>query len=741
METTLTNTADAQSTGTQITDSQSTSTDRRTFLKLMGTAGAGLTLGISLPTAALATTQATAESLAFEPNAFVRITPDNQVIIRMKHLEMGQGTYTGLATILADELDAAWEQVVPEAAPADANRYKNLAFGVQGTGGSTAIANSYMQLRQAGAAAKQMLIGAAAKEWDVPASDITITQGVVKGPNNQSTTLGALANLAAKQPVPKPESLTLKTPDQFIYIGQSMPRVDKGKSDGTATFTIDIKQPNMLTAVIAHTPRFGGKVKTVDDSKTQAMKGVVDVLTIPSGVAVLAKDFWTAKQGRDALNIEWDNTAAVSHSSADIDEALRTLLEQEGTIAKQNGDPATAFAEAESTLTATYDFPYLAHATMEPMNCVALVKEGSCELWYGAQLQTLDQAMAAGVLGIPPEKVTINTLIAGGSFGRRANPRSDYVLDAVHIAKAKPNTPIKVQWTREDDTRAGYFRPAYKHAVKVAIDKDGLPTAWQQRIVGPSIVTGTPFEPYLVKNGVDNTSVEGASTLPYAIPNLLVDTHNADLGIPVLWWRAVGHTHTAYSTETFLDVVGAVTKQDPVALRRKLLKDHPRHLGVLNLVAEKAEWGKTLPKNWSRGVSVHESFQSYVAQIAEVSMQDNGAFTVERIICAVDCGLPINPDNIIAQIEGGIGYGLSAALMGEITIDKGAVAQSNFHDYQVLRMDKMPTIEVHIVPSTEAPTGIGEPGTPPVAAAIANAIYAATGKMHYRLPMEKYAAS
>lgn len=731
METTLTNNADTQSTGT----------DRRTFLKLMGTAGAGLTLGISLPTTALATAQATVESSVFEPNAFVRITPDNQVIIRMKHLEMGQGTYTGLATILADELDAAWEQVVPEAAPADANRYKNLAFGVQGTGGSTAIANSYMQLRQAGAAAKQMLIGAAAKEWGVPASDITITQGEVKGPNNQSATLGALANLAAKQPVPKPESLTLKTPDQFIYIGQSMPRVDKGKSDGTATFTIDIKQPNMLTAVIAHTPRFGGKVKTVDDSKARAIKGVIDVLTIPSGVAVLAKDFWTAKQGRDALNIEWDNTAAVSHSSADIDEALQTLLEQEGAIAKQNGDPATAFAEAESTLTATYDFPYLAHATMEPMNCVALVKEGSCELWYGAQLQTLDQAMAAGVLGIPPEKVTINTLIAGGSFGRRANPRSDYVLDAVHIAKAKPNTPIKVQWTREDDTRAGYFRPAYKHAVKVAIDKDGLPTAWQQRIVGPSIVTGTPFEPYLVKNGVDNTSVEGASTLPYAIPNLLVDTHNADLGIPVLWWRAVGHTHTAYSTETFLDVVGAATKQDPVALRQKLLKDHPRHLGVLNLVAEKAEWGKTLPKNWSRGVSVHESFQSYVAQIAEVSMQDNGAFTVERIICAVDCGLPINPDNIIAQIEGGIGYGLSAALMSEITINKGAVAQSNFHDYQVLRMDKMPTIEVHIVPSTEAPTGIGEPGTPPVAAAIANAIYAATGKMHYRLPMEKYAAS
>jgi isoquinoline 1-oxidoreductase beta subunit len=718
------------------------STTRRDFLKAIGIAGAGLTIGVSLSSSGAAA-EADAAVIAksdgaFAPNAFIRINPDNSIAVVIKHLEMGQGTYTGLATLAAEELDADWSQIVAESAPADASRYNNLLMGpTQITGGSTAIANSYEQMRRAGAAARFMVIAAAAAQWDVPATEITANKGVVSHKSSgRSATYGELSTLAAEQPVPDPQSLALKEPKDFNYIGKSLPRKDTGKTDGTAVFTQDVKMNGMLTAVVLHAPRFGGKVKSVRDQRTRDQQGVVDVVQIPTGVAVLATDFWSAKKGRDLLEVEWDESEAFKRSSADILGEYKSLVEKPGLAARNDGDTSAAMTRAARVIDATYEFPFLAHATMEPMNCVVQVNAETCEIWNGAQLQTGDQAMVASLLGIPVEQVKINTLYAGGSFGRRANPHSDYVVEAAHIAKAKKGTPVKLVWTREDDTRAGYFRPMYVHRIRAGLDEEGNPLAWEQRIVGQSILAGTPFEEFMVQNGIDASSVEGASTLPYRIPNLRVELHTVELGVPVQWWRSVGHTHTAYSTETFVDELAHAAGRDPVEFRMALLKDHPRHLGVLRLAAEKANWGAELPAGRTRGVAVHESFSSFVAQVAEISLQKNGGFTVERVVCAVDCGIAINPDVIVAQMESGIGFGLSPLLMSEITLDEGQVVQSNFHDYQVLRIEQMPEIEVHIVPSTEPPTGVGEPGTPPIAPAVANALFAATGKPFHSLPLK-----
>ena len=717
------------------------STTRREFLKAVGIAGAGLTIGISLSPAGAAA-EARRPSIGkskgvFAPNAFIRINQDSSIAVVIKHLEMGQGTYTGLATLVAEELDADWSQIVAESAPADVSRYNNLLMGpTQGTGGSTAIANSFEQMRRAGAVAKAMLIAAAAEKWDVPASGITVQDGVVSHlSSGRNATFGELSALAAEQPVPDPQAVTLKDPKDFRYIGKSLPRKDVGKIDGTAIFTQDIRMAGMLTAVVLHPPRFGAKVKTVRDQQARDSSGVIDVLQIPSGVAVLASDFWSAKKGRDLLEVEWDESEAVRRSSTNLVDEYKALADKPGLAARNDGDAGAALAGAAKVIEATYEFPYLAHATMEPMNCVVQVSEGSCEIWNGAQLHTVDQALVASVLGIPAEQVTINTLYAGGSFGRRANPHSDYVVEATHIARAKKGTPVKLVWTREDDTRAGYFRPMYVHKIRGALDADGNPLAWEQRVVGQSILAGTLFEQFAVKDGIDASSVEGASTLPYKLPNLRVDLHTVDAGVPVQWWRSVGHTHTAYSTETFIDELAAAAGRDPVEFRTALLQDHPRHLGVLKLAAEKANWGSPLPEGRARGIAVHESFSSFVAQVAEVSLQGDGGFRVERVVCAVDCGIAVNPDVIVAQMESGIGYGLSPLLMSEITLDDGKVVQSNFHDYQVLRINQMPEIEVHIVPSAEPPTGVGEPGTPVIAPAVANALFAATGKPFHRLPL------
>lgn len=718
---------------------------RRNFLKFGLAAGTGLTLGIYFPSVRsdkpMAGPGEAGKKLVgdalFEPNAFVRIGLDNTVTVISKHLEFGQGTYTGLATLVAEELDAAWSQIRVEGAPADAERYNNLLWGkVQGTGGSSAMANSFEQMRKAGAAARAMLVSAAAEKWNVPGGTIRVRNGaVLHEVSGNHASFGELAKLAAAQRVPK--EVTLKSPKDFVYIGKRVSRTDnRVKINGSASYTQDFKLPGMLTALVAHPLRFGGKVKSFDAVKAKAVDGVADVLAIPSGVAVIANGFWAAKKGRDALKVEWDDSAAFKLSSRELMDEYRRLAHEPGLIARKDGDAEQAMGQAVTTLEANYEFPFLAHAAMEPMNCVVRLNETGCEIWNGAQLQTPDQAAVASVLGLQPEQVKINMLFAGGSFGRRANPDSDYVVEAVHIAKAiKGRAPVKLVWTREDDTRAGYYRPMYFHSLKAGRDADGRVIAWQHRIVGQSILGGTMFEAALVKNGIDQTSVEGASDLPYAIPHMTVDLHSPAVGVPVQWWRAVGHTHTAFSTETFIDALAREAGRDPLAFRLALLDGQPRHRAVLALAAEKAGWGSPLSKNRGRGIALHKSFNSYVAEVAEVTVEEGGDYSVDRVVIAVDCGIAVNPDVIRAQMEGGMGYGLSAALSGEITHKDGLVEQSNFHDYTVLRINQMPEVEVHIVASGENPTGVGEPGVPPIAPAVANALSAATGQRFHELPL------
>jgi isoquinoline 1-oxidoreductase subunit beta len=714
--------------------------NRREFLKSSTAGSAALILGFHIPAGAAEaarpkdiTGKLTVSS--FAPNAFVRIGADDTVTVIAKHVEMGQGSYTGLATLVAEELDADWTKVNVEGAPADAKLYNNFMFGpAQGTGGSTSIANSYEQLRKAGAAARAMLVSAAAEEWKVPAETITVERGVVKH-DGRTASFGQLVAKAAGLPVPT--EVKLKDPKDFRYIGKSIARKDsRAKCNGTALYTIDMKLPGLLTAVVAHPPRFGATVKSFDAAKAKSVHGVVEVVQIPQGVAVLATNFWAAKQGRDALMVQWDESKANKLGSDEILEHYKALAEQIAVPAKQTGDMEAALSAAARTLTAAFEFPYLAHAAMEPMNCVIKLGTDVCEVWNGEQFQTVDQANVAAVVGMKPEQVKINMLYAGGSFGRRANPASDYLNEAAHIVKAiKGRAPVKLQWTREDDMRAGYFRPTYYHVLRAALDANNNPIAWHHRIVGQSIMAGTPFEPMVVKDGIDGTSVEGAVNLPYPFTNLRVDLHSTKIGVPVQWWRSVGSTHNAFSTETFMDELAAAAGKDPVEFRRGLLATHPRHLGVLNLAAEKAGWGTPLAQGQARGVAVHESFNTFVAQIAEVSMKPDGSFRVDRVVCAVDCGVAVNPDVIRAQMEGGIGYGLAAALDGAITLKDGRVEQGNFHDYRVLRMNEMPKVEVYIVDSKESPTGVGEPGTPVIAPAVCNALFALTGKRIRSLPI------
>jgi len=728
----------------------STPIDRRTFLKVMSATGAGLTLGIfaadnAAQVAGPGKTTGTAATGEFAPNAFLRIKPDNTVTVLVKHVEMGQGTYTGLPTLVAEELDAAWSQVRVEGAPADEKLYNNLLWGpVQGTGGSTAMANSFDQYRQAGAAARAMLVSAAAQKWNVAPESISVKAGMITHTSGKKATFGELADAAAKVAVP--QNVKLKDAKDYVYIGKSFARPDtKAKSTGTATFTQDVKLPDMLTAVVAHPPRFGATVKSFTAESVQGIPGVRYVVEVPSGVAIVATSFWAAKKGRDALAIEWDDSTGLKASSADILAEYKRLAATPGKVARNDGAAAKAIAGAAKTVDATYEFPYLAHATMEPMNCVVKLADDRCDVWNGEQFQTVDQGSVAKIVGLVPQQVFLHQLFAGGSFGRRANPQSDYLVEAASIAKSlaamgKGGAPIKLVWTREDDMKAGYFRPMYFHVMKAGLDSAGNVVGWQHRIVGQSILKGTPFEAMMVKDGVDMTSIEGAATLPYAIADLMVDLHSPQIGVPVQWWRSVGSSHNAYATEAFIDEVATTAGKDPVAFRKALLTNHPKHLSALTLAAEKAGWGTPLAPGKpgtkrSRGVAVHESFNTAVAQIVDVTVTSDNKFTVDRVVCAVNCGLVVNPDVVKAQMEGGIGFGLSAALYGAITLKDGGVEQSNFHDYPVLRMNEMPAVEVHIVPSTEKPTGVGEPGVPPIAPAVANALAAATGKRLRKLPL------
>ena len=730
-----------------------TSASRRAFLKNAGAVGAvSLTIGFEWAGStrrahAAAAVNATvaagtipagsnAAGTAFAPNAFVRIGADNSVTVIAKHLEMGQGSYTGIATVLAEELDADWATVRVESAPADVKRYANFAFGMQGTGGSSAMANSWTQLREAGGKARAMLLAAAAKEWNVPIAELTVERGIVAHtPSRRQATFGALVPTAASLTVP--DTVKLKDPKDFKLIGRRAPRVDvAAKSNGTARFTIDVALPGMLVALLQRPPQFGGTVKSVDSTAAAAIPGVVKVVQVPAGVAVIAHGFWAAKRGRDALKVEWDDAKAEKRGSDAIMEEYRRLAGGPTLNARANGDAATALKGAARTVSASYEFPFLAHAPMEPLDAVVKLTATSCEIWAGDQFQTVDQANAARVAGLDPQQVSIHTLYAGGSFGRRANPGSDYIVEAVSIAKAygAEGTPIKLQWTREDDIRGGLYRPMYYHKLNAGLSADGHLTAWRHVIVGQSIVAGTPFAG-MIKDGIDPTSVEGAATIAYDIPHVAVELATATSSVPVLWWRVVGSSHTTFAVEAFIDEVAHASGQDGFTFRRQLLEHHPRMKAVLELAAQKAGWSaEPLPKGRGRGIAVAEAFKTFVAQVAEVSVDARGQIKVDRVVCAVDCGTPINPDIIAAQMEGGIGFGLGAALHGAITLKNGRVEQANFNNYRVLRIEEMPKVEVHIVPSSEPPTGVGEPGVAPVGPAVANAIFAATGRRIHVLP-------
>ncbi len=705
---------------------------RRTLLK---SAGGALVVGFFHGTGR----DAWSAEAPFAPNAFVRIAPDNTVTVLSKHIEMGQGSYSGLARIVAEELDADWAQMRAEGAPADTKLYANLAFGMQGTGGSSSIANSYEQLRKAGATARAMLVQAAAKTWNVPADQITVSKGVVThAAGKHSATFGELAATAAKLPVP--ENVTLKDPKTFTLIGKPDHRIDvPEKSDGTALYGLDVRFPGMVTATIARPPRFGSVMKSFDDSGARAVPGVKQVVAVPTGVAVIADSYWAAARGRDALKIEWDDSKADMRSTPQITAEYKKLAGEPGKKAKTEGDVDAAFKNAK-VITADYEVPFLAHAPMEPLNCVVRRSDSGAELWYGCQFQAVDQGNVAKLLGLKPEQVTINTLFAGGSFGRRANFGSDFVSETVEIAKQLPvGTPVRLVWSREDDIRGGRYRPAYYHRLQAALSPQGKLIAWKHRVVGQSIMAGTPFEAMMVKDGVDGNSVEGAAELPYHIDNFAVELTTTKVGATVLWWRSVGSSHNAFVTEAFIDVMAKEAGKDPLEFRRAMMPADSTERKALDLAAEKAGWGTPLPAGRARGIAVAKSFGTSVAQVAEVSRDSSGRVKVHRVVCAVYCGTAVDPRGIEAQMEGGIAFGLGAAMKGEITLKDGKVEQGNFDTYDVLRMDEMPVVEVHIVPSDEKPTGTGEPGVPPIAPAVANAILALTGKPVTRLPMHRAA--
>jgi isoquinoline 1-oxidoreductase subunit beta len=714
----------------------------------------GLVIGFYLPEPGVAFALRTAEQPdVFAPNAFLRIGTDNIVTVISKHIELGQGAHTGLATILAEELDAAWSQVRVEPAPANDDLYKNLRFGSQSTCCSASILNSYDQYRQAGATGRAMLVAAAAQRWQVPANEIAVENGVIKhqGSSRQAA-FGDLATLAAT--LPPPERVTLKDPKDFKLIGAArLPRVDsKAKSNGSAVFPVDVSLPDMVVASVEKPARFGAKLKSFDAAASKSVPGVIGVIAVSEGVAVVAKSFPAAQQGRKALKIEWDESKCETRGSAELLSEYRALLEQPGTVARRDGDVATALTGAARTLTATFEFPYLSHAPMEPDCAVVRLSADRCDIWTYDAAPTALQNGAAGITGLRREQVQVHSVYGGSSFGGGGGG----AYTAAEVAHAiGERFPVKLLQTREDMMREDRYRPMYVHKLTAGLDEHGNLIAWHHRIVGQSIFAG---QGGYVTNGVDITSVGGASNIPYDIPNILVDLHSTTSAIPVGAWRSVGDSHTAFAIETFLDDIAHAAGRDPLEFRRALLAkdprqkqilefavdDHfrastfakfPRDRQVLELVAAKAGWGTPLPAGKGRGIAVHYSFRTSVAHVAEVTVGADGSVKVDRMVCAIDCGVPINPDIIRAQMEGGVAFGLSSILHERITVKAGSVEQSNFHDYRLLRIDEMPKVEVHIVQSTEAPTGIGEPVVPTVGPAVSNAIFAATGKRVRTLPL------
>jgi isoquinoline 1-oxidoreductase beta subunit len=706
--------------------------NRRHFLQSGALLGGGLLISFTTAKAAKRTAMndPTAEA-SFVPNAFLNIATDNTITVYLSRVEMGQGIWTTLPLLLAEELDVDLQQIIVKQGGAN-KAFNHTAYGIQITGGSSTTWSEFDRYRKAGATARLLLTQAASQRSGVAVEQCKTQQGLVIA-GDKRYTYGELATEAAGLPVPADVPLRVKS--EWKYIGKGTRRLDAGvKTNGQATFGMDIQFPDLLTAVVVHSPVFGGKVKSYDAANARAISGVRQVVQIPTGVAVLADHYWAAQQGRKALRVSWENGAGINLTTSKQTASYKKLAATDGLPAQQKGNVTAALPKSARILSAEYVFPYLAHAPMESLNCTVHIHDAGCDIWTGTQLPAADQAAAAKILGLKPEQVTVHVAFLGGGFGRRATPAADFVSEAVHIAKAS-GKPVKMVWSREDDLKSGYYRPFFVHNVKVGLDQRGMPMAWRHNMVGQSIMAGAAPVFGAPKTPIDDTSVEGVKGSPYldSVPDQFVGLHTTTEVVPVLWFRSVGHTHTAYAMETMLDELAHAAGQDPVAYRRTLLQGHPRHLAALNLVAEKGHWDKPLPKGRYKGVAVHEAFGSYVATIAEVSIQD-GQVRVHQIDCAIDCGLAVNPDGVKAQLESGIIFGLTMALFGELTLEAGQLQQHNFYDYRMTRMNDSPRINVFIADSNEKMGGAGECSVPPTAPAIANAIFAATGKRIYQLP-------
>jgi len=703
--------------------------NRREFVRTGLVAGAGLTLAIHLPGCARPGDGAVATT-PFKPNAWLRISTDGATTVIVDKSEMGQGVLTSLPQMIMEELDGDWSTVRIEQAPVGPE-YVNLAYGIQATGGSSSVRSSMQALREAGAKARAMLVSAAAQEWGVEPSACHTENGyVIETTGRRRKSYGDLAEAAGAMPVP--ETVSLKDPKDFKLIGKPIKRLDlAGKVTGRAGFGIDVQEPGMLVAVVARCPTFGGSVKAYEDQAALAVPGVRHVVQIDSGIAVVADGYWPAMQGRQALEITWDRGAMAEVSSESIAATFVSLAGRSGVVARDDGDAKGALSRAARRIEAEYEVPYLAHATMEPMNCAASVTADQCTVWAPTQFQSGARTVGAQITGLPEEAIEVHTTLLGGGFGRRFE--QDFVMEAIQLSK-EIGAPVKVIWSREDDVGHDFYRPATYNRLAGGLDASGNPVAWTHRVVGPSIMTRftAAFGP--LPNGLDSTSVEGAADIPYGIPNIHCDWVQADVGVPVGFWRSVGHSQNAFISECFIDELAGAAGRDPYEFRRALLAEAPRHRGVLELAATKAGWGTPLPAGRARGIAVAESFGSYVAEVAEVSLED-GKVRVHRVICAIDCGQHVNPDIIAAQMESGIVFGLTAALYGRISIENGSVQQGNFDDYQVLRLNEMPEVEVHILQSTEPPGGVGEPGTPPIVPAVVNALAALTGRRIRKLPI------
>ena len=715
---------------------------RRAFLKVTALAGAGFVVGCAVEQEAVEAGASASAGPVIESavGPFVRITSDNKVTIVVKHFEMGQGISTGISTLIAEELDADWNQVQWEHAPSNSAVYGDpateafLGIRLMSTGGSNSIKSSYVWMREVGATARHMLVGAAAAAWGVPAEEINIDKGVLSHPSGKSGAFGEFAEAAAS--IAPPTEVTLKDPSAFKLIGKQLPRLDSpSKTDGSATFTIDVDLPNMVHSAVIHAPKFGGKPLSVDDGAARAMPGVRDVVMTPGGVAVIADSFYQAKSAADALSVEWDLSDTETRSSDELFEEFRSLAQKPGLVGRNDGDVAAAFEGASQIIEAEYEFPYLNHAQIEPLNAIVHLTEEQCEIWTGAQSPTGIQLAASQAIGLPLEKIVVHSVLSGGGFGRRATLGNDYVLEALFIAKQMNiDAPVKMQWTRENDMGAGHYRPMGVVKMRAGLDEEGNVIGWEQRNVVPSIFIGSIAAPIYVKDGVDHSVVEGADINPYEVPNLRLEVAYPDVKVPVSWWRSVGHTINGYAMEAFMDDMAIAAGRDAIELRQSLLQDHPRHKAVLDRAVLEAGPAPTGPGK-GRGVAMHESFYSYVAEVLDVTLNDDGTYKVDKVTCAVDCGVAVNPDVIKAQMEGSIAMGLGAAMREQITLTEGQVDQSNYFNYFPVRMSDMPDIDVHIIASAEPPTGVGEPGLPPVGPALANALRNAGAKPSRVLPI------